>query len=568
MSVCIHDSVQRNTLVVSAPAIPPHTARVARRAAPLAILPLRVTPWYLSGESAVITTEQTTQLKTAMSEVTKMISRVLSVRRLEGPLLLNRDINRFCRYIWQNSSLLNNNRCGSLDISYHGETCLDVWIPPSHLRGFEVWSANGTEPSHVTPDGDGVPDTDFLLYVKVAQTEKCAAQTSVIAYASYCQLDPLGRPIAGVIVFCAERLRKEEYNHRHIVQVSLHEILHALGFSSSLFERWIDCSLSEPEDTCFSRSRVTNTDERGQYRIFTPTVMQRMGEHLGGASVGAPLENKDFPASASSHWESRLFQGSILTASLSLPHITQLDPITLAAFTDMGWYRVNTDFKGQLVWGRGAGLSFGLPSTCHDSSSEFFCTGSGLGCHHLHLDKGICATDTYLEGCRIYKPISPGGECWLQQEHGEPEEIFHTDSRCFFSNLTKGTPLHSEIRGHCYLHRCLAPNQFQVKVQGSNWTDCPAGAWIQVAGFDGLLQCPLSRLCMGFHSILLPTLPPISNIDNIGTVKEDSVPPTKPGLHVIVQVTISQIVEWSPEKKHLLLDEVLGVIAQTAGVQR
>lgn len=33
---------------------------------------------------------------------------------------------------------------------------------------------------------------------------------------------------------------------------------------------------------------------------------------------------------------------------------------------------------------------------------------SGLGCHYLHLHKGECQTDQYLEGCRVYKPLKNG----------------------------------------------------------------------------------------------------------------------------------------------------------------
>ncbi|XP_069817704.1 ciliated left-right organizer metallopeptidase isoform X2 [Dendropsophus ebraccatus] len=552
--VCLHDSAQRDTHVVSPPAVIPHTTKIFRRSTTWAPqLPLRVTPWYLPGQSALLTLSQNTQLQSAMREVTKTISDMLSVQRSEGPLLLNRDMSKYCRSIWGDPSLLNYKRCGSRDLSYHGERCLDVVIPDSHLHGYEVWPMNGTEPDHVTPNGTGVPDTDFLLYVRVAQTEKCALQPSVIAYASYCQLDHSGRPIAGVIVFCPKRLRDGVYQHQHIVQVCLHEILHALGFSSSLFERWIDCSFP---GQCSSRSRVTNTDERGQLRIYTPNVMQRMGEHLGAGNVGAPLEDQESPTS--SHWESRMMQGSILTASLSPPHLTYLDSITLAAFQDMGWYGVNTSMSSHLVWG--AGVSFGLPSTCQEKLADFFCKDQGeIGCHHLHLNKGNCSTDAFLDGCRIYKPLLQGGECWLKQENYGADEIYHSQSRCFFSNLTKETK-HEKVKGRCYLHRCIAPNTFQIKVQGSEWTDCPAGEWIEVKGFEGVLLCPDGRLCSGFDRPPAPT----------------SVSPTSPfygtfpqiGPGIRVQLTIVQNLEWNPAKKKLLTEEVLGVVAHHAGVQR
>ncbi|XP_018411600.1 PREDICTED: leishmanolysin-like [Nanorana parkeri] len=560
-SVCLHDVVQRETQVVSPPDAFTQARRLVSRATTWSPhLPLRVTPWYLPGESALLTPPQMSQLQTAMKEVTKTIGSMLSVSRREGPLLLNRDMNRYCRSVWGDPSLLNYKRCGSPDNSYHGERCLDVLIPDSHLYGYEVWPMNGTEPIHRTLDGAGVPDTDFLLYVRVAQTKKCALQPIVIAYASYCQLDHAGRPIAGVIVFCPKRLREVVNQHPHIVQVSLHEILHALGFSSSLFEKWIDCSFSEYGDLCSSRSRVTNIDENGQRRIYTPTVMQKMGEHLGVGSTGAPLENQE--KSASSHWESRIMQGSILTASINPPHLTFLDPITLAAFQDMGWYKVNSSISHQLLWGKGAGNSFGLPSTCH-KASEFFCKNkSDIGCHHLHLDKANCSTDTFLDGCYIYKPLPQGGECWLENGSEGTEEIYHHQSRCFFSNLTRfpEAPKHEKVKGRCYLHRCLGPNTFHIKVQGSEWTDCPAGEWINVAGFDGVLLCPDGRLCLGLEKPLLPTSTststPALNMHKPATRQD-----------IRVQVTLMAGLSWTSEKKTLLMDEVLGVIAHHAGVR-
>ncbi|XP_041421008.1 leishmanolysin-like peptidase 2 isoform X2 [Xenopus laevis] len=524
LSACIHDSVLQETPVVSSNIISSRVPRLFPRSTSSDYFqPLRVTPWYLLGENAFISQGQIRQLKIALQEVTQMLSSTLSVHRSEGSLLLNRDISRFCRSVWRAP---NDNKCAYMQTSYQGEKCLDVTIPDFHLQGVKVWSDLEKEPRTVIEDGAGVPDTDFLLYVQVAQTQKCAAQ------------------------------------------VALHELLHTLGFSSSLYASWLDCSLAEYGEACSSRTRVTNTDENGQFRIYTPTVMQKMGEHLGVEGVGAPLENKGFPNLASSHWESRFFQGSIMTALLSPPHLTHLDPITLAAFTDMGWYKVNATIKSQLMWGKGAGRYFGLPTTCQDSSTGFFCTGSKLGCHHLHLDKGNCSTDSYLEGCHIYSPLIHGGECWRHQNSGDPDEIFHAQSRCFYSNLTKGASPNQEFRGRCYLHQCLGENHFQVKVHESEWTDCPAGAWIQVAGYEGFIQCPSGCLCLGFQTPHVATLTPTYVTGQITTVKENNVYPTEGIVQFRVQVEVSQRHKWTSEIKSFLLDEVLGVIAQKAGVQR
>ncbi|XP_041421015.1 leishmanolysin-like peptidase 2 isoform X4 [Xenopus laevis] len=450
LSACIHDSVLQETPVVSSNIISSRVPRLFPRSTSSDYFqPLRVTPWYLLGENAFISQGQIRQLKIALQEVTQMLSSTLSVHRSEGSLLLNRDISRFCRSVWRAP---NDNKCAYMQTSYQGEKCLDVTIPDFHLQGVKVWSDLEKEPRTVIEDGAGVPDTDFLLYVQVAQTQKCAAQ--------------------------------------------------------------------------------------------------------------------GFPNLASSHWESRFFQGSIMTALLSPPHLTHLDPITLAAFTDMGWYKVNATIKSQLMWGKGAGRYFGLPTTCQDSSTGFFCTGSKLGCHHLHLDKGNCSTDSYLEGCHIYSPLIHGGECWRHQNSGDPDEIFHAQSRCFYSNLTKGASPNQEFRGRCYLHQCLGENHFQVKVHESEWTDCPAGAWIQVAGYEGFIQCPSGCLCLGFQTPHVATLTPTYVTGQITTVKENNVYPTEGIVQFRVQVEVSQRHKWTSEIKSFLLDEVLGVIAQKAGVQR
>ncbi|XP_041036891.1 leishmanolysin-like peptidase 2 [Carcharodon carcharias] len=195
-----------------------------------------------------------------------------------------------------------------------------------------------------------------------------------------------------------------------------------------------------------------------------------------------------------------------MTATMGPPEHTFIDPITLAAMSDTGWYHVNYNSTQPLVWGRAQGGGFGLTSACQDNSSKYFCTGSGLGCHYLHMDKASCLTDEFLDGCRVYKPLVNGSECW-KEKNGQKAgnlsasgEIYGEWSRCFFANLTRAAPSSSSdtevpMTGHCYLHRCVGENAFEVKVQGSAWLRCKAGDSIQVPGFRGLLFCPDGRLC-------------------------------------------------------------------------
>ncbi|KAJ1137260.1 hypothetical protein NDU88_003673 [Pleurodeles waltl] len=511
---CIHDDVQSSVPVLRAPALEPHPALLSsrgRRATLLdPLLPIRIRAWHTPAESARLSPEHAAQLQAAVEEATSRISRALAVRHVPGRLLLSRNVNLYCRSVWRDPASPNFNKCSFADQSYLIESCLEVTIPDEHLEGYAIWPEYGDVPREVMQeDGVGVTGADFILYVKVASTDKCYREPSVIAYASYCQLDHTGRPVAGAIIFCKAHLEKAVSRQEDVVQVTLHEVLHALGFSRSLFEKWKDCTYAPAIGVnCSSRTRVTNTDEIGQVRIFTPSVMKKMKAHLGGGHTGAPLENQDTNGLPSSHWEARVLQGSIMTASLPDARITQLDEITLAAFEDTGWYQVNGSAAERLVWGQGAGADFGLTSTCGKNSSKYFCTGSGSGCHYMHLHKGRCSTDPFLDGCRMYKPLTNGSECWLEGNHVQMDsennfgEIYHADSRCFFSTLIKEVPLlqgpspaSEMVHGCCYLHRCVAQSEYQVKVAGSPWLSCPAGTSIQVPGYRGQLLCPNGLFC-------------------------------------------------------------------------
>lgn len=133
---------------------------------------------------------------------------------------------------------------------------------------------------------------------------------------------------------------------------------------------------------CSPRGTVTHSDGSGQMRIYTPSVITALQKHLASTDpeLGAPLENL-VPSSSSltphqiyhvlsllhklnafclqdlgklsSHWESRVLQGSIMAAVLGDPATVRIDPVTLAALQDTGWYSVNLSRAQSLVWGEG-----------------------------------------------------------------------------------------------------------------------------------------------------------------------------------------------------------------------
>uniref|UniRef100_UPI0037E9ADCC ciliated left-right organizer metallopeptidase n=1 Tax=Semicossyphus pulcher TaxID=241346 RepID=UPI0037E9ADCC len=521
---CIFDEVQAQAGAARAAPNEPrllkpvgHTGRrrsLGKKAppTPASPQPIRIRTW-IPSESNNLPEAEKERMEAAVEEAVRMVSSLLSVKRVPGPLLLSRDINKYCKFLWRNSSSANYNRCGRANSNYRTETCLDVTIPDDHLAGCDVYlKADSPRRTELRPEGAGLPDTDFLLYLLIQATDKCRAEPNVLAYAAHCQTEQHGRPVAGVVVLCRDRLTGASYRRQAAVQAVIHELFHVLGFSKALFHTWRDCSSGAQVAGagCSPRGRVAHSDGSGQMRIYTPSVISALQEHLASADpeLGAPLENLDAPPGrVSSHWESRVLQGSIMAAVLGDSTTVRIDPVTLAALQDTGWYAVDLSWAQSLVWGDGGGATFGSLSTCQNESSTFFCSGSGFGCHYLHLHKGECQTDQYLEGCRVYKPIKNGSECWRKEntrrsaEEDGSGEIFGFDSRCFFSNLTRQNQSQfvlssSSVEGRCYRHRCTGPNRYQIRVSGSEWVDCPAGGSIQIKGHQGLVSCPDRKLCL------------------------------------------------------------------------
>ncbi|XP_055012338.1 ciliated left-right organizer metallopeptidase isoform X2 [Boleophthalmus pectinirostris] len=462
--------------------------------------PIRIKTWFPE-ESHFQSEEERGRLKAAVEEAVGTVSSLLSVNRVPGPLLLKRDINKYCKFIWRNASSLNYNRCGRANKAYRNETCLDVTIPDEHLKGCVIYpELNSSLKIMLRPEGTGFPDTDFLLYLHVRATDKCRSEPNVQAYAAHCQTGSDGRPLAGVVIICRERLVGVLYNHHTTVLIIIHELFHVLGFSKTLFGSWRDCSTSFRLG-CSLRSRMIRPDASGQMRIYSPSVTSALQRHLRTTDpdIGGLLENKDAgPSGVSSHWESRLMQGSIMSAVLNEPSVVRIDPVTLYALQDTGWYTADLEWAQPLVWGEGEGNLFGSPSTCKNNSA-FFCSGSGFGCHYLHLHKGQCHSDPYLDGCHIYKPILNGSECFLTEnaQQAAQDEMFGSDSRCFFSTLSKQDHvMNTSVEGRCYKHRCTGLNTYQIQVHGADWMDCPAGGAIRIKGYQGFVWCPDKRLCV------------------------------------------------------------------------
>jgi len=118
-----------------------------------------------------------------------------------------------------------------------------------------------------------------------------------------------------------------------MVNVGIHEMSHALGFSSNKFSMIKDSNgnsvqaMSSPTAVCIRTirqfsllSQLVGTGghtHNVQYMIL-PTVVSRTRTHFSCTTmIGAQIEDGGGSGTAGSHWEKRVFNNEYLTGSIS-----------------------------------------------------------------------------------------------------------------------------------------------------------------------------------------------------------------------------------------------------------
>lgn len=423
--------------------------------------PIRIHAHFSSSTEINIDAVQRTRLRAVISRLVTISAHIFSVVPVDGPLLLGRS---GCSKVWYTG--VNTNRCATAKIGYHAEYCIDAFeIPAEHLEGLYIWNSEDPEPMLTVFDaGNGLVNTDYIIYIQSSYTSACLqGGLNVIAYASHCQLDQHGRPIAGYINICPQMLSDENYDEEKIYWTALHELFHALGFSADLFPSFQRCTFTERSNalSCEPYSSSVVKLIHGAYRLVTPKVSRLSSQHFGchlETDVFGPML-QTLSGVVSSHWDAAFMHGSIMMPTITSPHLMLIDNITLAIFEDSGWYRVNYTCADNFIWGQGRGCDFALNPHCDDAADGvYFCRGSSRGCHYLHQDKATCDTTPFLHSCRIYRPNAQDNcqtESQSQVVDAAEDETFGETSRCFVSNLTKVSLVAGVLFLSTYCWNCI-----------------------------------------------------------------------------------------------------------------
>jgi len=370
------------------------------------------------------------------------------------------------------------------------------------------------------------------LYIQVTMRPE---EGSTYATGVALQFDQNMRPIVGHVNFnvrlMPSSINKNSALWKELTGVALHETMHVLGFSNSMFHSFINASSGQLYDNPVVT--IENPQDGHVATIITtPHVKEAVRRQFGCDSLeGAPLEDQGGAGTAASHWEKAVFMDEVMTGSASSSPV--LSNVTLALLEDSGWYFPNYEFGERLVWGENRGCKF-VQQNCENGwpkseADGYFCEEKDKqGCTYDRTARGLCSIKQYSNLPKQYQHLSDpalGGTVVLADycpfvraysnglctDTSISKTYIYGDepgerSKCYLSKVSL-SPISSlldkqEALPLCYPTVCISPTELATKI-GNYWYNCPSGKNISnIHGYFGSLDCPdASVLCGGTYDL-------------------------------------------------------------------
>ncbi|KAF0718884.1 Aste57867_1414 [Aphanomyces stellatus] len=258
---------------------------------------------------------------------------------------------------------------------------VDTLTVPGIKCGTPAWACcTGSFPAQYT--SPGLSGADFLLHVTARPVG-----TGVIAWAIPCNQDQFGRPISAQANFGPQQLNADPALRITQIGTILHELSHALGFSSSLFGSYRRPNNGLPWGAANVVQVTPGPNATNIARLTTPKVKQFVQTYFNCSGVAGGELQSDNAQSYTSHWAKRLFLNEYMMAtSTSVPVYSMF---TLAAFEDSGWYQVNYTRAQTLRYGRGGGCALAT-GRCTDFPGSLCYDSQSRDCTPDYTSKGVC----------------------------------------------------------------------------------------------------------------------------------------------------------------------------------
>ncbi|XP_062702031.1 leishmanolysin-like peptidase isoform X1 [Aedes albopictus] len=323
---------------------------------------------------------------TILPEAVRFWEQALMVRQTKEIIRLNRKCE-------SSQVFVKNSLTYCIDSCKPVTLCGEVQVPEDHLDVCRVCNSTGQDCREDTSTfaGAGISNADFVFYVSARQSERCHKGLTV-AYAAHCQQEAaLDRPIAGHANLCPESISTKPQELQTLLSTVKHEILHALGFSVSLYAFFRDdegnprtprkpdtgkpylnekLQIHQWSNQTIKKVIRDHWAVRGGYinrtidMMVTPRVAKEVREHFSCQKLeGAELEDQGGEGTALTHWEKRVLENEAMTGTHT--QSSAFSRITLALMEDSGWYKANYSMASPLTWGRGLGCNFAMRS-CKD----------------------------------------------------------------------------------------------------------------------------------------------------------------------------------------------------------
>ena len=339
----------------------------------------------------------------------------------------------------------------------------------------------------------GVSADFFLMFDSQYDQPASSTASTWVAETYSCYLAAGSkRPLIGKSVLNRAVLKDPGTNvllHEKNIYMMLHEITHALGFSSSLYKYFLDAN---------GKVRSGHVSKVGSATVLNVSPLTtRLRSYFGCSSLkGAYMENSGSSATAGSHFERRHYPYEAMTSGLIYQQA--YSQFTLAVLEGSGWYVPNYSYADPYWLGQGNGCNF-LFGTCSPTYFDEWCSGSSRGCTPMGRGGGSCSSDIRSDGCRFvhsnvnYDCENPSAKSYARlpslQTFGRT-----ANSKCFSGTLS--TSSGASKSSFCFKYTCSgsgANTKVLVTIGSKSYT-CSRKGSLSVSGYKGYIDCPNPQL--------------------------------------------------------------------------
>jgi len=347
----------------------------------------------------------------------------------------------------------------------------------------------GLSTPSILRNGGVAADYLLLLDSKLDSAGSWVAETYSCSLASGTK-----RPYIAKTLFNRDLLKDASKNvllHEKNIYLLLHEVLHSLGISKSLYKYFLDVNgkvIKNPVKTVklLGSSRMV---------LDIPVLTERARKYFGCPTLEGVFMEDD--GSVGSHLERRQFVYEHMTSGLMYDQ--RISEFSLGILEASGWYVPDYSYADPYWFGQGKGCGFwkeSCTSSSFDEDKYGYCTGSSRGCGAHGRGGGKCTSDSKSNSCRYIKPNvdydceNPNADNYARLPS---IQTFGRDagSKCFSGTLSSSSSSASTT-SFCFKYTCSgsgSKTKLTVNV-GSKSIACSKEGSVTVSGYKGKLNCP------------------------------------------------------------------------------